>query len=73
MESWDDMCKALAEGKLVLAPHCNEEQWEEKVGEKTKEFFESLGNVQRTGKAKALCIPLEQPPITSDTKCSGTA
>jgi len=44
------------------------------VGEDTKQYFikqekESGISSGQTGKAKALCIPLEQDPITDDLKC----
>ena len=69
-DQWKDFLDKIFKGKLVLAPHCNEDDCEEKVGVLTKEHFENLpdtAGVGQTGKAKALCIPLEntgyQPKI----------
>jgi len=68
---WEDFLAALGNGKLVLAPHCNEEEWEEAVSKKTAEHFTNVPDAAgsgQTGKAKALCIPFDQPSI-ENTKC----
>jgi len=69
---WDDFLTALGKGKLVLSPHCNENNCEEEVGTKTKEHFQNVPDATgsgQTGKAKALCIPFDQPKMEKDVKC----
>jgi len=72
--TWDELIKLLSEGKLALVPHCNDSNCEEEVGKDTKMHFEKhaeeLG-AEQLGKAKALCMPLEQPSELPDqnTKC----
>jgi len=61
VRKWDDMLAALGDGKLVLAPSCNESKWEDEISKRTKEFFDSAELDARalSGKAKALCIPMD--------------
>ena len=51
---------------VVMTPWCNHSECEEKVGERsgveTKEMA-AEGEVQLTGQAKSLCIPLEYEPL----------
>jgi len=58
---WDDMLAALGKGKLVLAPSCNESKWEDEISKRTKEYFDAAELDARalSGKAKALCIPMD--------------
>ncbi len=70
---WDDFVPALEKHDIILAPFCDEAEWEEKVKERSRE--EALcGNqednrVAISAAAKALCIPLEQPDLPPGTKC----
>ncbi|ETO12657.1 hypothetical protein RFI_24720 [Reticulomyxa filosa] len=69
---WDDFLAALSDGKLVLAPHCNTIEWEKKIAELSGIHFASIPDktgAGQVGKAKALCIPLEQPELPEGTKC----
>jgi prolyl-tRNA synthetase len=55
-----------------LTPWCDEREAEETVKERsgieTKELA-SEGEVQLTGQAKTLCIPLDYEPLEADEKC----
>ncbi len=70
---WEDFVPALERHDIIMAPFCNEAEWEEKVKERSRE--EALCGVQEDNRvatslaAKALCIPLEQPDLPSGTKC----
>jgi len=61
VRKWDDFLAALGDGKLVLAPSCNESKWEDEIGKRTKEYFDEADLDARalSGKAKALCIPMD--------------
>ncbi len=70
---WDEFVPALEKHDIVLAPFCNEAEWEEKVKERSRE--EALYGDQEDNRvatsvaAKSLCIPLEQPDLPPGTKC----
>jgi len=67
----------LCNKNILLTPHCNETECEDKVLEKVKEeakiLIEKSGGEDDKDKfaasAKTLCIPLEQLPIKPDEKC----
>ena len=72
---FDDMLDALDNGKLILAPFCDEKEYEDEIAIKTKEYFDNRPDKTgsgMSGKAKALCKPLKntgyQPDITNQ-KC----
>ncbi len=70
---WDDFVPALEKHDIVLAPFCDETEWEEKVKERSREEALYGGQedncVATSVAAKALCIPLEQPDLPPGTKC----
>lgn len=64
VETMDDFLKNIQNGKIVLAPHCNDDDDEAALQVETREWFAKqpdTSGVGQTGKAKALCIPLDQP------------
>ena len=69
IDNWKDFMDAMAARNICMAPWCNVQQCEKDVKEKSKE--ESLkameegdqDEVQLTGAAKTLCIPIEQPKL----------
>ncbi len=70
---WDDFVPALEKHDIVLAPFCNETEWEEKVKERSREEAlyggEEDNRVATSVAAKSLCIPLEQPDLPPGTQC----
>jgi len=63
VSDWQAFLQQIQNGKIVLAPHCNDDTCEDLIQKETREYFASqpdLTGVGATGKAKALCIPLEQ-------------
>lgn len=75
---WDAFLKEVQGGKIVFAPHCNDDTCEDLISKETREYFAKqpdLSGVGISGKAKALCIPVEQIAgdrydlSTKPTKC----
>mmetsp|Transcript_15510 Transcript_15510/g.41585 ORF Transcript_15510/g.41585 Transcript_15510/m.41585 type:complete len:699 (-) Transcript_15510:368-2464(-) len=73
---WKDFVPALDKKHMVLTPFCNEEEWEDKVKDMSKEESLKLqgqeGEDARTATsvaAKTLCIPHDQPELPPGTKC----
>lgn len=70
---WNDFLKALAQGKLCICPSANTNEVEQNIKNKTKEHFDSVDHDAKalSGKAKSLCIPLEQDRwgTIEDKKC----
>ncbi|CAM9457435.1 unnamed protein product, partial [Phaeothamnion confervicola] len=72
---WKGFVPALEKNFLVLTPFCNEEEWEKKVKEMSRD--EALGGEAEDERsstsvaAKTLCIPFDQPTPLPDvaTKC----
>merc|ERR1712048_553322 len=74
VRTWQEFLDNIQNGKIVLAPHCNEDEDEDLIQVETREYFESQPDISgagQTGKAKALCIPLDQPSDLSkeEVKC----
>merc|ERR1712129_212938 len=69
-----DRAVAVRDANIVLAPHRNEDEDEDLIQVETRKYFENqpdVSGVGQTGKAKALCIPCEQPSDLSkeEVKC----
>eukprot|EP00965_Chrysotila_dentata_P171777 5668719-Pleurochrysis_carterae.AAC.2 len=73
---WEDFTPAIAEGKIVLTPFCNETEFEEAVKDRSK--AEALAAAGEEGEdercatpvaAKTLCIPYDAPPLPPGTPC----
>ena len=67
---------ALDKKMMVLTPFCDEEEWEDKVKDMSKEESLKLlgedGEDARTSTsvaAKTLCIPYDQPELPAGTPC----
>lgn len=67
--TWKEFVPALSRNCMVLAPFCNETEWEEKVKEKSKneslaangeDGAEEADNTAVSMGAKSLCMPFEQ-------------
>jgi prolyl-tRNA synthetase len=70
---WEEFMAHINTKNVVLTPWCQKRDCEEKVkemsGEESKEMAEKNSELQLTGQAKTLCIPLESEPIKQDEKC----
>eukprot|EP01084_Bolivina_argentea_P312665 541324_1 len=74
IRTWDEFLKQIQNGKIVFGPSCNTDECEDLISIETREYFAQqpdTAGVGQTGKAKALCIPLEQPTELSkdDVQC----
>lgn len=75
--TWDEFCKHIGDGKMVLAPWCETIESEEWVKNTTKIMFapKKDGETQAddgrslNGAAKTLCLPFSQPPMPEGQKC----
>jgi len=71
IKTWNEFLREIQGGKIVLAPHCNHSECEDLISKETREYFAKqpdVSGVGQTGKAKALCIPLEQKSDLSKEK-----
>jgi len=82
---WKAFLEAIQNGKIVMAPHCGSDECEEAIAKETTEWFAQQKDLSgagagMSGKAKALCIPLEQKsdlskeevPCFHSPKCRAT-
>lgn len=77
--NWDTFCKALNARNLALAPWCGvtdcEEDIKQRSGEAATNVESSADDAEDgeklTGAAKSLCVPFEQPDLSSDAVCVG--
>merc|ERR1712244_22638 len=74
IKTWNEFLKQIQSGKIVLGPHCNSDECEDLIQIETREYFAKqpdTAGVGQSGKAKALCIPLEQQTDLNkeQTKC----
>lgn len=75
VDNWADFMSAISARNICLTPWCDIQDCEVNVKDRSKE--ESLaameetneGEIQLTGSAKTLCIPLEQPDLPEGAKC----
>eukprot|EP00600_Ochromonadales_sp_CCMP1393_P006253 CAMPEP_0174960260 /NCGR_PEP_ID=MMETSP0004_2-20121128/3612_1 /TAXON_ID=420556 /ORGANISM="Ochromonas sp., Strain CCMP1393" /LENGTH=703 /DNA_ID=CAMNT_0016208627 /DNA_START=14 /DNA_END=2122 /DNA_ORIENTATION=- len=70
---WADFVPALEQQCLVLTPFCDQEEWEDKVKEMSRnEVLQGAAEAATTATsvaAKTLCKPFEQPPLPEGTPC----
>eukprot|EP01071_Lankesteria_metandrocarpae_P009665 Lankesteria_metandrocarpae@DN5234_c0_g1_i1.p2 len=68
---WEGVVPALNKKMMVMAPWCCDKDTERMIKEKTIASASQDGAADSalTGAMKALCIPLEQPPLEPGTKC----
>eukprot|EP01017_Pseudomicrothorax_dubius_P019028 TRINITY_DN2095_c0_g1_i2.p1 TRINITY_DN2095_c0_g1~~TRINITY_DN2095_c0_g1_i2.p1 ORF type:complete len:747 (-),score=223.75 TRINITY_DN2095_c0_g1_i2:258-2498(-) len=70
---WPTFMKELNQNNVVLTPWCESAECEGKVKERSgiesKLIEASEAEIQLTGSAKTLCIPLEQDPIKEGEVC----
>mmetsp|Transcript_35021 Transcript_35021/g.53761 ORF Transcript_35021/g.53761 Transcript_35021/m.53761 type:complete len:106 (+) Transcript_35021:1937-2254(+) len=73
VKTWKEFMDALAAKKICLAPWCNVQECEVDVKDRSKEeslqALENEEEVQLTGSAKTLNIPIEQEPLAEGTCC----
>eukprot|EP01083_Nonionella_stella_P191036 707344_1 len=74
IKQWNEFLNEIQNGKIVLGPHCNTDECEDLIQIETREYFAKqpdIYGVGQSGKAKALCIPLNQQTDLSkqDIQC----
>jgi len=71
--TWEEFMGEINKGKVCLTPFCEGKECEEAVQVKSKEESvvadEGEEGTQMSGRAKSLCMPLDQEPIKEGEKC----
>lgn len=71
---WDDFVPALNDQCLAMTPFCDEDEWEEKVKQMSREQAlapgeEEAATCATSVAAKTLCKPFDQPELPEGTLC----